>query len=134
MNVSPVLWGNSALTPPYQVNITEVFFNSLSHRLQGKKLIRRNYQPPTPRCNYEHLTALQSLKAQTIEEEREMETNIQMFRSAIAPQQTRLNQLSGVRTFMTSDEPPTNNPEVSTYENDYNAGDVTPEPKTTDRK
>lgn len=35
---------------------------------------------------------------------------------------------------MTSDEPPTNNPEVSTYDDDYNAGDVTPEPKTTDRK
>jgi hypothetical protein len=67
---------------PYQLNLTETFFNSLSSRLQGK-IIRRNYHHPNPRNNQEHLTSLQHLRDLALEEEREMDSNIQMMRSAI---------------------------------------------------
>lgn len=90
--------GQLNVEAPYQLNITETFFNSLSHRLQGK-LLRRNYKHPSPRNNQEHLAALQHLRDIALEEEKEMESNLQMFRSVMAPQ-TRLNQARNTRSFM----------------------------------
>ncbi len=79
--------GQLSAEQPYLLNITETFFNSLSERLQGK-LLRRNYRHPTPRTNQEHLTALQALRDLAIEEEKEMDANIQMLRSAITTPRT----------------------------------------------
>ncbi|KAI2508401.1 hypothetical protein MHU86_6075 [Fragilaria crotonensis] len=69
---------------PFPVNLPTTFFNSLTAHMQDK-LIRRQYRHPPPSSNQEQLTQLQRLRDLAAEEEKDIETQIQLIKNTLTP-------------------------------------------------
>jgi hypothetical protein len=73
---------------PYPVNLPTTFFNSLTSHMQDK-LNRRHYRHPPPSPNQDQLMQLQKLRDMATEEERDIETQIQLIKSTLSPTPNR---------------------------------------------
>ena len=70
---------------PFPVNIPTTFFNSLTAAMQDKLNRRRYRLPPTNASNQNQIQQLQDLRDMAQEEEREIETQIQLIKSTLQP-------------------------------------------------
>jgi hypothetical protein len=92
---------------PFPVNLPTTFFNSLTAHMQDK-LNRRQYRHPPPSTNQEQLMQLQKIRDLATEEERDIETQIQLIKNTFAParpynaanSKTPYNQKPMARTFI----------------------------------
>ena len=69
---------------PFPVNLPTTFFNSLTSHMQDK-LNRRSYRLPPPSSNQEQLAQLLTLRHIAAEEEKDLETQIQLIKSTLHP-------------------------------------------------
>ena len=84
----------------YPINLPITFYNSLTPHMQDK-LNRRQYQHPPPSNNQDQLAQLQRLRDMAMEEEREIETQIQLIKTTVHPT------TSGPRTGYSNTRGPT---------------------------
>ena len=71
-------------TIPFPVNLPTTFFNSLTSHMQDK-LNRRQYRLPPPGSNQLQLEQLRQLRDIATEEEKDIETQIQLIKSTLHP-------------------------------------------------
>ena len=73
---------------PFPVNLPTTFFNSLTSHMQDK-INRRHYRLPPPGTNQEQLEQLRHLQDIAGEEEKDIETQIQLIKATLNPTVTR---------------------------------------------
>jgi hypothetical protein len=69
---------------PFPVNLPTTFFNSLTAHMQGK-INRRQYRLPPPSTNEAQLEQLRKLRDIAAEEEKDIETQIQLIKTTLSP-------------------------------------------------
>ena len=73
---------------PYPINLPTTFFNSLTPHMQDK-LNRRRYRHPPPSSNNDQIKQLKDLRNVAKEEEKEIETQIQLIKTTLHPSASR---------------------------------------------
>ena len=82
---------------PFPVDLPTTFFNSLTSHMQDK-LNRRQYRLPPPGTNQMQLEELRKLRDIAAEEEKDIETQIQLIKSTLQPAHTGRPFYQGTRS------------------------------------